>query len=183
MTRSEGRFGVSSRWGFPDQLSLLIQNKPQPVPAIDLSDNITQSIGDVLNKKIKIYVTPTDYFTTKFRQIFTNTKITFRTAKNARKWLARPQMSFWPQQLNFAFRCATTGCGVSREILFSSGSSLKLTQQIHSFYLFHVYYTTRKILYELGGIQSKGALPEDPVFNQRENPCDVAAYQRICAGR
>ena len=126
-------------------------------------------------------MTPTDYFTTKLRQIFTNTKITFRSAKYANKWLGGPNMSFWPQQLNFAFWCATTGCGVSREILFSSGSSLKLTPQIHSFYLFHVYYTTRKILYELGGIQSKGALPDDPVFNQKENPYDVAAYKRICA--
>ena len=130
---------------------------------------------------MKNYVTPTDYFTTKFRQIFTNTKTTFRTARYAQKWLARPQMSFWPQQLNFAFWCATTGCGVSREILLSSGSSLKLTPQIHSFYLFHVYYTTRKILYKIRGIQSKGASPDDPVFNQRENPCDVAAYKRICA--
>ena len=65
--------------GFPDQLSLLRENKPQPVPAIDFSDNITQSIADVFNKEIKIYVTPTDYFTTTFRQIFTNTKITFRS--------------------------------------------------------------------------------------------------------
>ena len=126
-------------------------------------------------------MTPTDYFTTKFRQIVTNTKITFRTARYAKKWVARPQMSFWPQQLNFAFWCATTGCGISREILFSSGSSLNLNQQIRTFYLFHVYYTTRKILYELGGIQSKGALPDDPVFNQKENPFDVAAYKRICA--
>ena len=90
-------------------------------------------------------------------------------------------MSFWPQQLNFALWCATTGCGVSREILFSSGSSLNLTPQIHSFYLFHVYYTTRKILFELGGIQSKGALPDDPVFNQKDNPYDIASYKRICA--
>ena len=140
--------GFHQDGGFPAQLSLLIQNKPQPVPAVDFSDNITQSIADVLNKEIKMYVTPTDYFTTKFRQIFTNTKITFTSAKYAKKWLGGPNMSFWPQQLNFAFWCATTGCGVSREILFSSGSSLKLTPQIHSFYLFHVYYTTRKVLYE-----------------------------------
>ena len=126
-------------------------------------------------------MTPTDYFTTKFRQIFTNTKITFRSAKYAKKWLGGPHMRFWPQQLNFAFWCATTGCGVSHEILFPSGSSLNLTPQINSFYLFHVYYTTRKILYELGGIQSKGALPDDPVFNQKDNPCDIASYKRICA--
>ena len=126
--------------GFPVQLSLLPENKPQPVPAVGFYDNITHNIADVLNKELKIYVTPTDYFTTKFRQIFTNTKITFKSAKYAKKWLGGPHMSFWPQQLNFALWCATTGCGVSREILFSSGSSLNLTTQIHSFYLFH---TTR----------------------------------------
>ena len=95
--------GIHQDGGFPAQLSLLIENKPQPVPAVDFSDNITQSIADILNKEIKIYVTPTDYLTTKFRQIFTNTKITFGTAKYARKWLGGPNMSFWPQQLNFAF--------------------------------------------------------------------------------
>ena len=90
-------------------------------------------------------------------------------------------MSFWPQQLNFALWCATTGCRVSRQILFSSGSSLNLTPEIHSFYLFHVYYTTRKILYELGGIHSDGALPDDPAFKQKENPYEIAAYKSICA--
>ena len=90
-------------------------------------------------------------------------------------------MGFWPQQLNFAFWCATTGCGVSREILFSSGSSLNLTPRIRSFYLFHVYYTTRKILYEMGGIQSKCALPDDSALKQKDNPYNVAAYKRICA--
>ena len=74
-------------------------------------------------------------------------------------------MSFWPQQLNFALWCATTGCGVSREMLFSN-STLQLSEQIRTFYQFHVYYTTRKILYEMGGIQSKNALPDDPAFNQ-----------------
>ena len=128
--------------GFPYKLSLLQQNKPLPVPAIAFSDSITQSIADLFNKQVKIYVTPTDYFTTKFRQIFTKTQIKFTTAKYARKWLAKPDMSFWPQQLNFALWCATTGCGVSREMLFSN-SSLKLSEQIRTFFQFHVCYTTR----------------------------------------
>ena len=165
--------GFHQDGGFPAQLSLLVQNTPQPVPAVGFYDNITQSIADLFNKEMNIYVTPTDYFTTKFRQIFTNTKITFRSAKYAKKWLGGPHMSLWPQQLNY--------CGISREILFPSGSSLNLTPQIHSFYLFHVYYTTRKILFELGGIQSEGALPDDPVFNQKDNPYDIASYKRICA--
>ena len=168
--------------GFPAQLSLLQQNKPppQPVPAIAFSDNTGQSIADLFNKQVKIYVTPTDYFTTKFRQIFIKTQIKFTQAKYARKWLGKPDMSFWPQQLNFALWCATTGCGVSREMLFSN-SSLQLSDQVRTFYQFHVYYTTRKILYEMGGIQSKNALPDDPAFNQKDNPYDIASYKRICA--
>ena len=166
--------------GFPSQLSLLQEDKPLPVPAIDFTENITQSVADIFNKQMNIYVTPTDYFTTKFRQIFAKTQIKFTTAKYARKWLAKPDMSFWPQQLNFALWCATTGCGVSREMLFSN-SSLNLSDQIRTFYQFHVYYTTRKILYEMGGIQSKNALPDDPAFNQKDNPYDVASYKRICA--
>ena len=123
--------GMDQDGGFPAKLSLLVENKPQPAPAVGFYDNIAQSIADVLNKEIKIYVTPTDYFTTKFRQIFTNTKITFRSSKYAKKWLGGPHISFWPQHLNFAFWCATTGCGVSREILFPSGSNLNLTPQIN----------------------------------------------------
>ena len=171
--------GVQQDSGFPYQLSLLQQNQPLPVPAIEFSASITQSVADIFNKEVNIYVTPTDYFTTKFRQIFTKTQIKFTTAKYARKWLAKPDMSFWPQQLNFALWCATTGCGVSREMLFPS--TLNLSDQIRTFYKFHVYYTTRKILYEMGGIQSKNALPDDPAFNQQENPYDVASYKRLCA--
>ena len=174
--------GMHQDGGFPYQLSLRpTQSRvPQPVPAIAFSDSITQSVADILNKPVKIYVTPTDYFTVKIRQIFTKTQSKFTTAKYARKWLAKPDMSFWPQQLNFALWCATTGCGVSREMLFST-SSLNLSEQIRAFYQFHVYYTTRKILYEMGGIQSKNALPDDPAFNQQDNPYDVASYKRLCA--
>ena len=162
--------GMHQDGGFPFQLSLFIENKPQPVPA-------TQSVADIFNKEMKIFVTPTDYFPTKFRQIFTKTQIKFTTSKNARKWLAKPDMSFWPQQLNFAVWCATTGCGISREMLFPSSLNL---EQIRTFYQFHVYYTTIKILYEMGGIQSKNALPDDAVFKQEDNPYDVASYKRLC---
>ena len=174
--------GVQQDGGFPYQLSLLPTQSqaPQPVPAIEFTENTGQSIAALFNKQLKIYVTPTDYFTTKFRQIFTKTQIKFTQAKYARKWLGKPDMSFWPQQLNFALWCATTGCGVSREMLFSN-SSLQLSDQVRTFYQFHVYYTTRKILYEMGGIQSKNALPDDPAFNQKNNPYDVASYKRICA--
>ena len=109
--------GMHQDGGFPAQLSLFIENKPQPVPAVDFSELITQSVADIFNKEMKIYVTPTEYFTTKFRQIFTKAQIKFTTSKYARKWLAKPNMSFWPQQLNFAVWCATTGFSLPPLIL------------------------------------------------------------------
>ena len=48
--------------GFPIQLTPFTQTKPQmPIPAVDFSEEIDKSmhIGDVLNKELKIYVTPT----------------------------------------------------------------------------------------------------------------------------
>ena len=87
-------------------------------------------------------------------------------------------MRYWPQQLNFAMFCATQGCGISREIFVEE---LSFTPQIRAFYQFHVYFTVRRVLYQLGGIQSMSALPGDPTFNQFNNHYDVASYKRICA--
>ena len=85
----------------------------------------------------------------------------------SRKWLRGPNMGFWPQQLNFATFCATQGCGISREI-FVEG--LTLTPQIRAFYQFHVYFTIRRVLYQLGGIQSMSALPGGPDFQSVQQP-------------
>ena len=164
--------------GFPLQLSPT--NNPQkPIPAVDFSEEIQSSIGDVLNKELKIYVTPTEYFTTKFREIFKNTQITFTTAKYARKRLGGPNMGFWPQQLNFALWCATTGCGVSRAILFPTGY-LDLSPQIRSFFLFHVYFTVRRILYEMGGIKSVFALLTNLYLSRKRTSTTLNPTKKIC---
>ena len=81
-------------------------------------------------------------------------------------------------QLNIAVFCATQGCGISREV-FDSG--VTLPEQIRAFYKFHVYFTVRRILFQMGGIQSVSALPGDPTFNPSGNNYDVASYKRICA--
>ena len=69
-------------------------------------------------------------------------------------------MLFWQNQLNFAVWCATTGCGVD----FNS----------HLF-RFHVYYQTRRILFEM-----VVALPQDTSWNAFDNNYNRSAYQRIC---
>ena len=87
-------------------------------------------------------------------------------------------MKYWPQQLNFVVYCTRQCCGISREI-FDTG--LSVTPQIRAFYQFHMYFTVRQVLYQMGGIQSRSALPGDPTFSQRNNHYDVASYKRICA--
>ena len=43
-----------------------------------------------------------------------------------------------------------------------------------------MYFTVRRILCQLGGIQNISALPGDPTFNKFDNHYDVASYKRIC---
>ena len=66
----------------------------------------------------EIYVTPTNKFQIKLRDISVDTVITYYSGKEARRWLSSPNMNFWTQQLNFAVWCSTAGCGISNRILF-----------------------------------------------------------------
>ena len=60
-------------------------------------------------------------------------------------------------------------------------SELILPPQVRSFFWFHVYFTVRRILFELGGVQNSLPLPGDPAFNQTENKYDIPSFERICA--
>ena len=174
--------------GFPLELT----HNPNPkleIPAVPFNSKAaTDTLKDALVQQ-EIYVTPSDKFKIKFRDIFTDTVITHRSSH--RRWLAGPNFEYFPQQLNFAFFCATTGCGVSRRILFEdkmrdgkndlTDSELILPPQVRSFFWFHVYFTVRRILFELGGVQNSLPLPGDTAFNQTENKYDIPSFERICA--
>ena len=43
---------------------------------------------------------------------------------------------------------------------------------------FHVYFTVRRILYEMRGVQSVSALQGDLAFNQTNNKYDIPSYRR-----
>ena len=163
--------------GFPYQLSLRKTKKPLPVAAVDFAEAVP-SFCKIFKDKIRIYVMPDEFFVTKFREIFQQTRLTHTASAEAKIWLGGPNMKYWPQQLNFAVFCAMQGCGISCKI-FDSGFSL--TPQIRVFFQFHVYFTVRLILYQMGGIQSMSALPGDPTFNPLDNHYDEALYKRICA--
>ena len=177
--------------GFPLELT----HNPNPkleIPAVPFHDETRESgaLKDNLVEQ-EIYVTPSEKFKIKFRDIFTDTVITHRSSHESRRWLAGPNFEYWPQTLNFAFFCATTGCGVSRRILFEdkmrdgkndlTDSELKLPPQVRSFFWFHVYFTVRRILFELGGPQNSLPLPGDTAFSQTENKYDIPSFERICA--
>ena len=177
--------------GFPLELT----HNPNPkleIPAVPFHDETRESgaLKDNLVEQ-EIYVTPSDKFKIKFRDIFTDTVITHRSSHESRRWLSGPNFEYWPQTLNFAFYCATTGCGVSRRILIEdkmrdgkndlTDSELKIPPQVRSFFWFHVYFTVRRILFELGGPQNSLPLPGDTAFSQTENKYDIPSFERICA--
>ena len=129
--------------GFPLELT----HNPNPkleIPAVPFHSEALNTLKDALVQQ-EIYVTPSDKFKIKFRDIFTDTVITHRSSHESRRWLAGPNFEYFPQQLNFAFFCATTGCGVSRRILFEdkmrdgkndlTDSELILPPQVRSFFL------------------------------------------------
>ena len=180
--------------GFPLELT----HNPNPkleIPAVPFNseaDN-TETLNTIKDNLVEqeIYVTPSEKFKINFRDIFTDNVITHRSSHESRRWLAGPNFEYWPQTLNFAFYCATTGCGVSRRILFEdkmldgkndlTDSELKLPPQVRSFFWFHVYFTVRRILFELGGPQNSLPLPGDTAFSQTENKYDIPSFERICA--
>ena len=169
--------GLVGLEGFPFQLSPLKTKRALPIPAVEFTEP-APSVAKIFKRENRIYAIPDEFFTTKFRNIFQQTRQKHTTSAEAKTWLRAPNMKYRAQQLNFAVFCATQGCGISREI-FDSGFSL--TSQIRAFYQFHVYFTIRRILYQLGGIQNMSALPGDPTFNQFKNHFDVPSYKRLCA--
>ena len=180
--------------GFPLELNY----NPNPkleIPAVPFNseaDN-TETLNTIKDNLVQqeIYVTPSEKFKINFRDIFTDTVITHRSSHESRRWLAGPNFEYWPQTLNFVFYWATTGCGVSRRILFEdkmrdgkndlTDSELKIPPQVRSFFWFHVYFTVRRILFELGGPQNSLPLPGDTAFSQTENKYDIPSFERICA--
>ena len=165
--------------GFPQQLTPSgLKGDSLPIPAVGFHD-AAPSLKKIFNDQLNIFVTPDQYFTTKFREIFQKTKLTHHSGKESKTWLAGPNIKYWPQQLNFAVWCATTGCGISLE-MFDDNSAIPLPPNVRAFYKFHIYFTVRRILFHMGGIQSISALPGDPTFDQFNNKYDVASYKRIC---
>jgi len=119
--------------------------------------------------KLKIYVNNKDFFEAgNLNAVFTNYVLTFLNVDLINKWLAKCDMTFYQNQLNFAVWCATACCGVSMEHLKSKENLLS------SVFKFHIYYQTRKILQEMSC-----PIP-DQIFNATDNHINISEYQKLC---
>ena len=119
-----------------------------------------------------IHLSPHTFFVTKFRETFQNQTHT-QNLSGSQKLVGRATH----EEVIFAVFCTTQGCGISRKIFDSCPT---LPSQKGAFYKFQVYFTVRRILYQLGGIQAISALPDDPKFNQLNINYDVDSYKRLC---
>ena len=150
---------------FPMELTL--SNKRYPVPGISFSDD-AKDIANLLTN-LDIFVTPTNSFQAKMRNVFVKTVVPFWSSTQCYAWLGKPNYKYWSQQLNFAVWCATCGCGVS---LFELERWPKIIQ---GFLKFHVYFTVRRVLYELGV-----PLPDQDAFNQTNNTYNKSQFEALC---
>ena len=150
---------------FPMELTL--STNRYPVPGISFEDGAKDITNSLIN--LNIFVTPTKSFQAKMRNVFTKTVVPFWSSKQCYAWLGSPNYYYWPQQLNFAVWCATCGCGVS---LIEVEKWPKIIQ---GFLKFHVYFTVRRVLYELGV-----PLPDQDAFNQTNNTYSKSQFEALC---
>ena len=144
--------------GFPPQLNPVIGKSSLPIPAVGFHE-AAASLEKNIQQQYKNLRHARPIFHNKIQGNIQKTKLKYTSAKESKRWLAGPNMSYWSTQLKFAGWIATTGCNLSREIFDKDHSALGLSPYVYNFYLFHVYFTVRRILYQMEGIQSISTLP------------------------
>ena len=82
-----GLIGVE---GFPFQLSPLKTETKLPIPAAKFTES-APSVAKIF-KQNRIYATPDEFFTTKFRDIFQQTRLKHTTSAEAKTWIRAPNI-------------------------------------------------------------------------------------------
>ena len=158
--------GMPKNTSMNNDLGISPSLTPQLQSSAKQTYSFPKSSGGV-NSEVTIYHSRRDSTVVRFRDVFKNQQIKFRSASECRKWQAGPNWKYWPQQLNLATWCATGGCGVTMDWN-------DFSPEVRNLLKFHVIFTVRRLLYEMGC-----ALPDDTGFDQINNPHDLAAIERI----
>jgi len=77
--------GLGDSRGFPYQLAPLGSKVSLPIPAVPF-DGKVPSLKKIFHAPIQIYITPYQYFTTKFREIFQETKLRHTSTVESKCW-------------------------------------------------------------------------------------------------
>ena len=84
--------GLIGLEGFPFQLSPLKTETKLPIPAVEFTEPAS-SVAKIF-KQNRIYATPDEFFATKFRDIFQQTRLKHTTSFEAKTWLRAPNMKY-----------------------------------------------------------------------------------------
>ena len=145
-----------------------ITDKKYSIPAIPFSEHV-DDIRPLLTQ-LRLWVSDKDSFTVTMPDVFDRTQLSFHLPEEIRKWNEGPDFHFYPQLLNLCIWCATSGCGVSL-----IDPTLKTwPPQVQGLLHFHVYYTTRRLLFEVSS-----RLPLDDGFDPKNNSFSKSALYRI----
>lgn len=118
---------------------------------------------------VAVVVNKDNMFFVKCKDLTTEYKLPrVKTDEAITRWRTDP-MTFYQNQFNFAVYCASTACGVGQD-LFNNKN-----QYISALFNFHLYFTIRKILYNL-----VAPIPGDDVFNALNNRYDKRAFTDTC---
>jgi len=144
----------------------MLTNKKYPIPGVGFND--AASNIEILLSTLKIFITSGKSFDSRPNNIFQLTPPSISNISEYSDWLEEPNMRFWSQQLNFAVWCATSGCGVSYDMI-------KPDTQIGCILRFHVLYTIRSILSQL-----EVPLPWENTFVWNGTRYNHNALNRLC---
>jgi hypothetical protein len=122
--------------------------------------------------KFGLYVNEKDYFIANLLNIFISYPLSFTSEEELSRWKLKCDMKYWQNQLNFAVFCATYGCGVS---LYDHIANPMISTLTQSFFVFHFYYQTRKILAEM-----RCPILTDKSFDTLNNYIDMTEYTKLC---
>ena len=162
---SAERIALGKSSSFPMELTL--SSNIYSIPGISFDESVGDIAGLLVN--LDIYVTPRQSFRAKMRNIFGKSMVRFTSGAQGNAWQNEPNYKYWPQQLNFSIWCATCGCGISLAEID------KYPKVVQGFLKFHVYFTTRRVLYELGV-----PLPDESAFSQTNNVYTKSAFEALC---
>ena len=162
--------------GFPHELSPRgLKGNSVSIPAMPFHNKIP-SLKEIFSKQINIFVTPDQFLTTKFREIFQQTKLTHRSGQSRKNGLVDRSWSIGRNSSTLQFGARLSAAGFLAKF---SKTTPTIPPQVTAVYRFHVYFIVRRILFQMDGIQNISAFPDDPTFNPNDNKYDEASYQRL----